>query len=148
MPDILTLIQLSQEVAPDIASIGGFDLEFEGKRVAREGFQYTTMLRRTGARYEVDLSMTVTPLGAISRLEHAQSNFEIERRDFRPRLIEGEKRLAAYQPRLGATLSFDSELELKRAELAGIETSLAASTDRPGTGNVVIIAEGGERIAA
>ena len=113
MTEILTLVQLRQEEAQVIASIGGFDLEFEGKRVAREGFQYTTMLRRTGARYEVDLSMTVTPLGAISRLEHALSNFENERQDYRRRLIEGEKRLAAYQPRLGETFAFEGELELK-----------------------------------
>ena len=136
MTEILTLVQLRQEEAQVIASIGGFDLEFEGKRVAREGFQYTTMLRRTGARYEVDLSMTVTPLGAISRLEHALSNFENERQDYRRRLIEAEKRLAAYQPRLGETFAFEGELELKRAELAEIETSLAASSDKPGNANV------------
>ena len=147
MTEILTLVQLRQEEAQVIASIGGFDLEFEGKRVAREGFQHTTMLRRTGARYEVDLSMTVTPLGAISRLEHALSNFENERQDYRRRLIEAEKRLAAYQPRLGEAFAFEGELELKRAELAEIETSLAASTDKPGNASVVI-GELGERIAA
>jgi N12 class adenine-specific DNA methylase/adenine-specific DNA methylase len=148
MTEILTLVQLGQEEAQTIASIGGFDLEFQGKRVARDGFQYTTMLKRTGARYEVDLSMTVTPLGAISRLEHALSNFENERQEYRRRLIEGEKRLAAYQPRLGETFVFEGELELKRAELAEIETSLAASSDKPGNANVNIIEEGGELIAA
>ncbi len=148
MTEILTLVQLRQEEAQVIASIGGFDLEFEGKRVAREGFQYTTMLRRTGAEYEVDLSMTVTPLGAISRLEHALSNFENERQGYRRRLTEGEKHLAAYQPRLGETFAFERELELKMAELARIEASLAGSSDKPGTANVVIIGEGGERIAA
>jgi N12 class adenine-specific DNA methylase/adenine-specific DNA methylase len=147
MTEILTLVQLRQEEAGVIASVGGFDLEFEGKRVAREGFQYTTMLKRTGAKYEVDLSMTVTPLGAISRLEHALSNFENERQDYRRRLIEAEKRLGAYQPRLGETFAFEGELELKQAELADIETSLAAGSHRPGNANV-IIGEGGERIAA
>jgi N12 class adenine-specific DNA methylase/adenine-specific DNA methylase len=147
MTEILTLVQLRQEDAQVIASIGGFDLEVEGKRVARDGFQYTTMLRRTGARYEVDLSMTVTPLGAISRLEHTLSNFESERQDYRRRLIEAEKRLAAYQPRLGEAFAFEGELELKRAELAEIETSLAASSDKPGNANV-IIGEGGELMAA
>ncbi len=148
MTEILTLVQLGQEEAGIIASIGGFDLEFEGKRVAREGFQYTTMLRRTVARYEVDVSMTVTPLGAISRLEHALSNFENERQDYRRRLTEGEKRLAAYQPRLGETFAFEDELELKRVELAEIETSLAAGSDKPGNANVNIIGESEERIAA
>jgi N12 class adenine-specific DNA methylase/adenine-specific DNA methylase len=147
MTEILTLVQLCQEEAHVIASIGGFDLEFEGRRVALEGFRYTTMLKRTGARYEVDLSMTVTPLGAISRLEHALSNFENERQDYRRRLIEGEKRLAAYQPRLGEAFAYDGELELKRGELAEIETSLAASSDKPGNANAMV-GESSERIAA
>ena len=148
MTEILTLVQMRQEEAQIIASIGGFDLEFAGKRIAREGFQYMTMLRRSGTRYEIDLSMTVTPLGAISRLEHALSNFENERQDFRRRLIEGEKRLAAYQPRLGETFAFERELESKREELAAIETSLAASTEKPGSANVVSTEGSGKRIAA
>ena len=147
MAEILTLVQLRQEGAQIIASIGGFDLEFEGKRVAREGFQYTTMLKRTGARYEVDLSMTVIALGAISRLEHLLSNFENERQDYRRRLLEGEKRLAAYRPRLCETFTFERELELKGAELAEIECSLATSSDIHVNANA-IIEVGGEHIAA
>ena len=38
------------------------------------------MLRRTGADYEIELAVTVTPLGAVSRLEHALSGFERSRR--------------------------------------------------------------------
>jgi N12 class adenine-specific DNA methylase/adenine-specific DNA methylase len=147
MTEILTLVQLRQEETHIIASIGGFDLEFEGKRVARDGFQYTTMLKRTGAKYEVDLSMTVTPLGAISRLEHSLSNFENERQDYRRRLIEGGKRLDAYRPRLGETFAFEGELELKRSELAEIEASLAESSDKPANANAVT-GEGDELIAA
>ncbi len=147
MTEIVTLVQLRNEETQVIASIGGFDLEFEGTRVAREGFQYTTMLGRTGARYEVDLSMTVTPLGAMSRLGHAMSNFENERQDYRRRLTEGEKRLADYQPRLGETFAFERELSSKRAELAEVETSLAASSEKSGNA-IPVITKGDERIAA
>lgn len=35
MTEILTLVQLRQEEAQVIALIGGFDLEFEGKRIVR-----------------------------------------------------------------------------------------------------------------
>ncbi len=84
-----------------------FDLEFKGERIGREGFHYTTMLKRTNADYEIDLYMTVTPLGVISRLEHALSGFENERKDYHRRLIESQKRLAAYQPRLGEAFALD-----------------------------------------
>ncbi len=71
MKEILTLVQLQHEGENVIASIGGFDLEYEGERFGKDGYRYTTMLMRTGADYEMELSMTVTPLGAVSRLEHA-----------------------------------------------------------------------------
>ena len=63
-------------------------------------------------------------------------------------MIEGEKRLAAYGPRLGETFAFEGELDLKRAELAGIEASLAASTVKPGNAHVVSGREGDEQYAA
>ncbi len=91
--------------------------------------------------------MTVTPPGGISRLEHALSNFENERQDDRRRLIEAEKRLAAYQPRLDETFAFEGELALKRTELVEIEASLAASSDKPGNAMPVIM-ERDEQIAA
>ena len=36
-----------------------------GERVGKDGFHYQTLLQRTGADYEVDLSMTVTPLAEV-----------------------------------------------------------------------------------
>ena len=148
MTEILTLVQIRQDKQHIIASIGGFDLEFEGEHIAREGFHYTTMLKRTNADYEIDLFMTVTPLGAISRLEHALSGFENQQMDYRRRLIESQKRLAAYRPRIGEVFALEGELELKRVELAKIEASLAASTDLSGISNSVVAEEDGARIAA
>ncbi len=67
MREILTLVQLRQHGEVHLASIGGFDLIYEGERFGKaDGYRYATLLQRTGADYEIDLAVTVTPLGAIS----------------------------------------------------------------------------------
>ncbi|MDW3389189.1 hypothetical protein NQ280_25760, partial [Escherichia coli] len=65
LKEILTLVQLQQEGESTIASIGGFDLEYSGERFGRDGYRFATMLLRTGAEYEIELPVTVTPLGAV-----------------------------------------------------------------------------------
>ena len=127
--EILTLVQLQHDGDRVIASIGGFDLEFAGERFGRDGFRYATMLRRTGEDLEVDLPVTTTPLGMVSRLEHKLSNFEGEQAIYRNRLSEARRHLAAYQPRLGEPFVFAAELALKRDTLAAIEAELAAGAD-------------------
>lgn len=77
------------------------------------------MLQRTGAEFEIELSMTVTPLGAVARLEHALSNFGNEQETYRHRLADAPKRLATYGARVGEAFAFEVALELKRSELAG-----------------------------
>jgi hypothetical protein len=69
MKEILTLLQLQQEGEVHLATIGGFDLAYDGERFGKsDGYRYEAQLQRTGVDYEVDLAITVTPLGAISRL--------------------------------------------------------------------------------
>ncbi|OWK25547.1 hypothetical protein AJ87_08995 [Rhizobium yanglingense] len=97
MKEILTLVQLQQEGDFTIAAIGGFALEYRGERFGRDGYQYATMLNRTGADYEIDLPVTVTPNGAVTRLEHALSTMEAERLSYRNRLGDAERRLASYR---------------------------------------------------
>ncbi|MFG1428892.1 helicase-related protein [Roseixanthobacter glucoisosaccharinicivorans] len=126
MKEILTLVQLQQEGETVIASIGGFDLEYTGERFGRDGYRYTTMLMRTAADYEIDLSVTVTPLGAISRLEHALDDFAGEQERFRQRLADARRRLAAYQSREGGDFAFADELAEKRRQLAEVEKALAS----------------------
>jgi N12 class adenine-specific DNA methylase/adenine-specific DNA methylase len=138
MKEILTLVQLQQEGDTVIASIGGFDVSYNGERFGRDGYRYTTMLMRTGADYEIDLSVTVTPLGAISRLEHALDDFEGERERFRQRLSDAQRRLAAYQPREGGDFAFANELADKRRQLAAVEKALAS--DIEGAGKATAIA--------
>jgi N12 class adenine-specific DNA methylase/adenine-specific DNA methylase len=138
MKEILTLVQLQQEGDTVIASIGGFDVSYNGERFGRDGYRYTTMLMRTGADYEIDLSVTVTPLGAISRLEHALDDFEGERERFRQRLSDAQRRLAAYQSREGGDFAFANELADKRRQLAAVEKALAS--DIEGAGKATAIA--------
>ena len=126
MKEILTLLQLQQEEEVHLATIGGFDLVYEGERLGKgDGYRYETLLQCTGADYEIDLAITVTPLGAISRLEHALCGFDDEQRQYRRRLEEAERRLVSYRSRDGGTFAFADDLEVKRLKLRAIEAQLA-----------------------
>ncbi len=96
-----------------------------------DGYRYETLLQRTGGDYEIDLAVTTTPIGAISRLEHALGGFEQERENHRIRLADAKRRLASYTPRLGERFPFEAELELKLNQLGEIERDLAANADEP-----------------
>jgi hypothetical protein len=86
--------------------------------------------------------VTVTPLGAIARLEHALSNLEGEQEAYRHRLADARKRLDTYGARVGGAFAFDAELGLKRSQLAALETELAATSEgeRKGAGEARRIA--------
>jgi len=132
MKEILTLIQLCEEGETVIASIGGFDLEYEGQRYGKDGYRYTTMLMRTGADHEIELPVTVTPLGAVSRLEHALDDFAGERERFRQRLADSRRRLASYRSRDDeAEFAFAGDLAEKRRQLAEVDKALAADIRHP-----------------
>ncbi|MCZ7940343.1 DEAD/DEAH box helicase family protein [Agrobacterium salinitolerans] len=129
MKEVLTLLQLQQEGEVHLASIGGFDLVYEGERFGKgDGYRYATTLQRTGAAYEIDLAVTVTPLGAISRLEHALDGFEEERERYRHRLDDAHRRLVSYRSREGGTFAFADELAEKRRQLRDVEDALAAAS--------------------
>lgn len=129
MKEILTLVQLQQEGEAIIASVGGFDLEYEGQRFGKDGYRYATMLLRTNAEYEIDLPMTVTPLGAVARLEHALDDFEGEQERYRQRLADARRRLASYQSRGEGEFAFADELADKRRQLVEIERALALDVE-------------------
>jgi N12 class adenine-specific DNA methylase/adenine-specific DNA methylase len=130
MKEILTLVQLQQEGEAVIASIGGFELEYDGQRFGKDGYRYTTMLMRTGLDFEIDLPVTVTPLGAVSRLEHALDDFEGERERYRQRLADARRRLASYQTRNDdGEFAFAGELAEKRRQLSKVEAALANDVD-------------------
>lgn len=130
MREILTLLQLQQEGEFHLATIGGFDLVYEGERLGKSDcYRYETLLQRTGADYEIDLAITVTPLGAISRLEHALSGFDEEQHQYRRRLEEAERRLVSYRSRDGGAFAFADDLKVKLLTLRAIEAQLAADLD-------------------
>ncbi len=110
-----------------LATIGGFDLVYEGSVFGKgDGYRFETLLQRTGAEYEIDLAITVTPLAAISRLEHALDGFNEEQ----SQITGGSKRPSAAEfvsvAHRGA-FQFAEELGAKRKQLREIEEELAAS---------------------
>ncbi|WP_416352841.1 hypothetical protein [Nitratireductor aquibiodomus] len=121
----MTLVHLRQEDETTLATIGGFDLFFYGQRFGNDEFQYDVALARTGAETDIDLALTVTPLGAVSRIEHVLSSFEAERSQYRFRLDDAKRRLASYQSRQGGEFGFEEELADKRRQLDAIEADLA-----------------------
>ena len=127
LKEILTLVQLQQEGEAHIASIGGFDLIYDGERFGKDSYHYQTVLQRTGADYEIDLPVTVTPLGAVSRLEHGLDDFEGERLRYRQRLEELQRRLTSYRSRDAGVFAFTEELAEKRRQLRDVDDALAAS---------------------
>ncbi|KIQ05535.1 lactate dehydrogenase [Agrobacterium tumefaciens] len=128
MKEILTLLQLRTEGETVLGNIGGFDLIYDGERFGKsDGYRFQTVLQRTGADYDIDLDVTVTPLGAISRLEHALGDFEGEQQRYRHRLGNAHRRLASYRSREGGTFAFAEELADKRREVRQVEEALAGS---------------------
>ena len=125
MKKVMTLVHLRQEDETTLATIGGFDLVFSGQRFGNDEFQYDVALARTGAETDIDLSLTVTPLGAVLRIEHVLSGFEDERSKYRFRLDDAKRRLASYQSRQGSEFGFEDELADKRRQLDAIEADLA-----------------------
>tara|TARA_R110000751_G_scaffold101602_5_gene195859 strand:- start:16062 stop:18218 length:2157 start_codon:yes stop_codon:yes gene_type:complete len=125
MKEIMTLVHLQEEGETVIANIGGFDLVFSGKRYVQGDFQYDVALVRTGVETDIDLALTVTPRGAVSRIEHVLSGFEDERSQYRFRLDDAKRRRASYQSRQGGEFGFEDELAEKRQQLAKIEADLA-----------------------
>ena len=125
MKEIMTLVHLREEEEMTLGKIGGFDLVFSGQRFGNDEFQYDVALARTGVETDIDLSLTVTPLGAVSRIEHLLAGFEDERSQYRFRLDDARRRLASYQSRQGGEFGFEDELADKRRQLDAIEADLA-----------------------
>ena len=103
-----------------IGDVGGFDL-----RLGRDMFGWPALLiARTGRDEAVKCEADLTPLGLVSRLEHALNRFEASLSENR----QAETWLPSLKSRLGVPFALQSELDDKRAELAVINASLAATT--------------------
>ena len=92
MQEILTLVQLQHENETVIASIGGFDVDVRGRASwSRRLPLHRPCFSAPAPSSKSSFPMTVTPLGAIARLEHALSNFEGEQENYRHRLADARK---------------------------------------------------------
>jgi N12 class adenine-specific DNA methylase/adenine-specific DNA methylase len=129
MTEILTQVQLRKVGQSTLGAIAGFEIMFAGQRHGREGYAYTTAIKRNGFDHEIELDMTVTPLGAIARLEHVPANFDHELREYQSMLEDADRRHITYSSRVGEAFAFEGELELKRTELGVIASSLAANVE-------------------
>lgn len=107
-----------------IGAVGGFDL-----RLGRDMFGWPALLiLRTGRDEAVKCEADLTPLGLISRLEHALARFEAALSENRGIIAQAGTWLPSLQSRLGVPFALQGELDDKLAELASINASLAATT--------------------
>jgi hypothetical protein len=77
----------------------------------------------------IDLDKDVTPLGLVSRLESALGRFEVELAEERRTVAEVSGWLPGFKARLGGAFPHEAELEEKRAEMAELDGSLAATAN-------------------
>ena len=84
-------------------------------------------LRQVNPPYDVLIFNLGGGRPRCGRLERALSNFEVEQVSYRCRLVDAQRRLASYQPRVGEGFAFTAELDLKREQLVDIEKDLAAA---------------------
>ena len=102
-----------------------YDGTFSGRAIPGDGVT-AALLKENGIRVlteEDDLSA----LGLVARLEYALGRFEAELAGHRRDLEEAERRLPAYQARLGDAFEFQAELDAKLAEMQALEADLAQS---------------------
>ena len=109
-----------------IAAIGGFTI------VARTSYFDDIELRLDRALKSSDAiayEKDVTPLGLVSRLESALGRFEVELAEERRTVAEVSGWLPGFKARLGDAFPHETELEEKRAEMAELDASLAATAN-------------------
>jgi hypothetical protein len=127
-----TLIALARKMKPQkpgstapIAAIGGFTV------LARTTYFNDIELRLDRALKSsdaIDVDKDITPLGIVSRLESALGRFEVELAEERRTVAEVSAWLPGFKARLGDAFPHEAELEEKRAEMAELDASLAATT--------------------
>jgi hypothetical protein len=111
-----------------VAEIGGFVI------VARTSYFDDIDLRldRAAAGSDaISCEKDVTALGLVSRLESALARFEVELAEERRTVAEVSGWLPGFKARLGDVFPHEAELQEKRAEMAELEASLAATEAAP-----------------
>jgi hypothetical protein len=113
-----------------IAAIGGFTILARTTYFDDIELRFDRALKSSDA---IDLDKDVTPLGLVSRLESALGRFELELAEERRTVAEVSAWLPGFKARLGDAFPHETELEEKRAEMAELDASLAATTNEAPT---------------
>jgi hypothetical protein len=124
------LIALARKLKPKkpavtapVGAIGGFAIEARTTCFDELELRLSRACRSDPIACEKD----VTALGLVSRLEAALSRFEVELADERRTVAEVSGWLPGFKARLGDPFPHQAELDEKRAEMAELEASLAAT---------------------
>ena len=124
------LIALARKLKPKksgvtapVGAIGGFAIEARTTTSTNSNSSSSRACRSDPIACEKD----VTPLGLVSRLESALSRFEVELAEERRTVAEVSGWLPGFKARLGDPFPHQAELDEKRAEMAELEASLAAT---------------------
>ena len=106
-----------------VGAIGGFAIEARTTCFDELELKLARACRSDPIACEKD----VTPLGLVSRLESALSRFEVELAEERRTVAEVSGWLPGFKARRGDPFPHQAELDEKRAEMAELEASLAAT---------------------
>jgi hypothetical protein len=115
----------------DLAHFAGFRISGQVQKTWRQKeLEVAVVIDRTGAESEIAFYAETTALGRISRLKHAIDRFDAELAEECRAIVENNRRIVDYQPRLEAGFALAGELASKLAELSELEASLAATTEQ------------------
>lgn len=120
-----------------LGQIGGFDVVVEAAEPwrAREGrpkVDVSILLPFASGDQELTYDRDTVALGLISKIEHALLRLDAARDEAMQRKAEAERRLPAYQARLGMGFAEQDLYNEKRTELATLQADLAATSERDG----------------
>ena len=124
------LIGLARQLKPKkpgataaVGALGGFAIEVRTNHFD----ELELRLVRACPSDPIGCEKDVSPLGLVSRLEQALSRFEVELAEERRTVAEVSGWLPGFKARLGDPFPHQAELDEKRAEMAELEASLAAT---------------------
>ncbi|WP_284257613.1 helicase-related protein [Acidocella aquatica] len=97
------------------------------RKLLIEGSEF--VIQRRNKRDVLEIPENPTPLGIIARLEAYFGRIDAELEEAELRVAEGTRRVADYEPRLGAPFDLQGELDAKMAELRDIDIALAETKE-------------------